>query len=216
MREKLYRIFVSLGTVLILSALFLCLYNIKQNNDAYEISQNVLEELKKAVPEPDTAENFVYIPEVKQDDLFEPYEEQSPSEPLLTAVELDGKYYCGYISMPSIDIELPVLINWSYENLKIAPCCYSGSPNTHNFVIIAHNYNSHFGKLKYLNSDDEIIFTSCSGESYTYTVVNTEYVNGYDFEQMFSGQQNDWDLTLFTCTLDGQSRVTVRAVQKQQ
>ena len=42
---------------------------------------------------------------------------------------------------------------------------------------------------------------------YTYQVVGLETLNPTDVEGMESG---DWDLTLFTCTVGGQSRVTVR------
>ncbi len=38
-----------------------------------------------------------------------------------------------------------------------------------------------------------------------------EQAAGTDIAQMTSGDAESWDLTLFTCTLSGQSRVTVRA-----
>jgi sortase A len=46
---------------------------------------------------------------------------------------------------------------------------------------------------------------------YFYRVDYTENVDGYDVDHMLSGGSSDWDMTLFTCTLSGQSRVTVRA-----
>ena len=51
------------------------------------------------------------------------------------------------------------------------------------------------------------------GIVYEYETVQTETVDGRDVEAMELGSENNWDLTLFTCTLSGQSRVTVRAVQ---
>ena len=43
-----------------------------------------------------------------------------------------------------------------------------------------------------------------------YTVAELETLGKYDVEEMTSG---DWDLTLFTCTYGGQSRVTVRCLR---
>ena len=67
--------------------------------------------------------------------------------------------------------------------------------------------------LLYLKTKDTIIFTDGKGIVYEYETVQTETVDGRDVEAMELGSENNWDLTLFTCTLSGQSRVTVRAVQ---
>jgi sortase A len=128
------------------------------------------------------------------------------------SVELDGNWYIGVIKIPAINLELPVLRDWSYKNLDIAPCRYSGGSVRGNLVIAAHNYSSFFKRLKELNSGDEIIFTNLSGFSRIYEVDYIEFVNGYDVDSMLAGSEN-WDLTLFTCTWSGYSRVTVRAVE---
>ena len=47
------------------------------------------------------------------------------------------------------------------------------------------------------------------GSTFSYTVMELEPLPADAVEEMTSG---DWDLTLFTCTLDGQSRITVRCV----
>lgn len=45
------------------------------------------------------------------------------------------------------------------------------------------------------------------GNVFSYEVVSLETLSTYDVENMTDG---DWDLTLFTCTVGGQFRVTVR------
>ena len=45
---------------------------------------------------------------------------------------------------------MPVLIDWSYAKLKKAPCHYYGTYYEKDFVIAAHNYKSHFGRLSEL------------------------------------------------------------------
>ena len=44
--KKIRKFLIALGTMLILSALFLCVYNLRENNKAFEQSQEVLSELK--------------------------------------------------------------------------------------------------------------------------------------------------------------------------
>ncbi|MDE5619935.1 MAG: sortase [Ruminococcus sp.] len=221
--NKLGKIMVISGILFILSAVLLCLYNYRESEEAFKNSQVALNELKSLIPEiPE--ENVSTIEkefgfEIKSgdnvfDEFDEKYEEEKnmPTEQVeMPSVQLDGRYYCGYITLTSLGIELPVLNGWNYTNLNIAPCCYEGSPQTHDFIIAAHNYNSHFGQIHYLGEGDEIIFTDISGEKYRYTVMYTEYIDGYNADQMSENKDSSWDLTLFTCTLNGQRRVTVRA-----
>jgi sortase A len=73
--------------------------------------------------------------------------------------------------------------------------------------VAAHNYDRHFGRLKKLVSGDTIIITDTFGSSYYYTVTGTEIIDTTGVAEMDAG---DWDLTVFTCTIGGASRVTVR------
>ena len=74
-------------------------------------------------------------------------------------------------------------------------------------VIAGHNYSGHFGTLKNLAPGDALSFTDIDGNVFSYTVVELETLPPYAVEEMTSG---DWDLTLFTCTVGGQSRLAVR------
>ena len=74
-------------------------------------------------------------------------------------------------------------------------------------IICAHNYVTHFGRLRNLLPGDQVIFTDIDGDEFYYTVAEMDTLPGTAVEEMESG---DWDLTLFTCTMGGQSRVTVR------
>lgn len=221
--DKLGKIMVISGILLILSAVLLCLHNYNESNKAFRNSQVALNELKDLIPEI-PSENVSTIEkelefEIKSgNNVFEEFDEKYNEEKNIStekvempSVQLDGRYYCGYITLTSLGIELPVLNGWNYTNLNIAPCCYEGSPQTHDFIIAAHNYNSHFGQIHYLGEGDEIVFTDISGQKYRYTVMYTEYIDGYNTDQMSENKDSSWDLTLFTCTLNGQSRVTVRA-----
>ena len=125
----------------------------------------------------------------------------------LQVLEVDGYKYIGTVSVPVIDVVLLVHEDWSLELLKNSPCRYMGSPYTGDLIICAHNYATHFGRLKNLIPGDEVIFTDVVGNEFRYTVVELETLAGTAVEEMESGA---WDLTLFTCTIGGQNRVTVR------
>ena len=130
---------------------------------------------------------------------------ETPGE--LSVLELDAGRYIGTLFLPAIDIELPVQVDWSLELLKAAPCRYTGSPHGDDLILCAHNYPTHFGRLKNLLPGDEVRFTDVEGNALRYTVAALENLGGTAVEEMESGA---WDLTLFTCTLNGQARVTVR------
>jgi len=127
----------------------------------------------------------------------------------LDTVEIDGTSYIGYLSIPGLDLELPVISEWSYPNLKISPARYRESNQTHGLIIAGHNYSRHFGKLNILSVGDPILFTDIHGTTYHFKVSLIQVLAPDDVEGMLSG---DWDLTMFTCTYGGASRVTVRCV----
>ena len=213
MKKKLWILPLLIGILLIGGAVGLVVYNMYESNAAFEKSQDVMAELKQLIPDPSPASVTTEAStEPPSDDLFAPYEEPSTQPPLeMRSVNVGGEEYCGYITLPQLGLELPVMNGWSYDRLKMSPCKYSGTIEGRDIIIAAHNYNSHFGRIKELSQGDEIWFTDADGMQYFYRVDYTENIDGYDVDQMLGGGSSDWDLTLFTCTLSGQSRVTVRA-----
>lgn len=96
------------------------------------------------------------------------------------------------------------------EILRRTPCRYSGSAYRDDLILLAHNYESHFGRLKSLSPGDAVLFTDADGNEFAYEVLELEMLRPTAVEDMTAG---DWDLTLFTCTLGGQARVTVRCLR---
>ena len=202
------KIYTAIGLLLLAAALFLTGYNLWSDAQADKSANAVLEQLTQAssaempdlptLPDGESLEE-AYIP----DYVLNP-EEDMPSE------EIDGNLYIGILEIPAISLELPIIADWSYPGLQIAPCRYSGSAYLGNLVIAGHNYLSHFGYLKTLSLGDEVTFTDTDGNVFRYEVSEIEILSPYAVTEMTSG---DWDLTLFTCTVGGQSRVTVRCAQ---
>lgn len=121
--------------------------------------------------------------------------------------QVNGREYIGLLEIPALEKNLPVISAWNYDNLRAAPCRYQGTAYKNNMILAAHNYTSHFGDLKYLHPGDEIRFTDNDGNRFVYEVVLLETLEPHAVEEMESG---GWDLTLFTCTVGGSYRVTVR------
>lgn len=87
--------------------------------------------------------------------------------PILT---IDGHDYIGCLSIPGLDLSLPVMSQWSYPNLKLSPCRYSGSAYLDNLIIAGHNYQKQFGVLKSLQPGDKLVFTDMDRNTFTYAV----------------------------------------------
>ena len=125
----------------------------------------------------------------------------------MTEIVIDGYAYIGYLSVPSLGLELPVMSAWDETRLKIAPCRYAGSTKSDDLVIAGHNYRRHFSPLKQLVPGDAVYFFDMDGVCSAYEVVVLETLPPAAVEDMTAGA---YDLTLFTCTYGGQNRFTVR------
>ena len=192
-----------LGTALIFGALSLFFYNQREAKEAGEFSVSLVPQLIEAIKD---NENATTEPPTYEQPVGTPLEYLDPSAFEMTEVEIDGYAYIGYLSIPRLQKELPVMADWDYTRLEIAPCRYTGSVRGEDLVIMAHNYSSHFGGLAELSEGDSVIFTDMDGVVTEYQVVAQDILDPYAVEEMTSG---DFDLTLFTCTYGGKSRVTV-------
>lgn len=130
-----------------------------------------------------------------------------PYDPTMKEVIIDGYAYVGYLSIPKLGLELPIMSECDLGRLRIAACRYSGSVKTDNMVIAAHNYTRHFGRLTRLSAGDPIYFTDMNKIRYTYEVDAIEVLSPFAVDEMTAGE---YDLTLFTCTYGGANRITVR------
>lgn len=198
-RKKVSSIFIITGLLLIAAALFLTGFNLF---DEYRAERSVDSVLQQMMLQDTSVLREGEIPDyILNPDMEMPVE------------TIDGLDYIGTLEIPSLDLELPVLSEWNYPNLRVAPCRYVGSAYQGNLIIAAHNYPSHFGNLKHLQEGEMVRFTDVDGNRFTYKVVVRETLEPTAIEEMQSEEEGAWDLTLFTCTIGGQSRVTVRCVQ---
>ena len=207
MRNRDGLICMALGLLLLLGAGGLTAYNMWEDGRAGASAGAAFQALTMKIDE--TSETDLpegVIPAYQIDPRVE-----------MPVTEIDGNYYVGTISIPALDLELPVLNEWSYPNLKIAPCRYNGSAYLNNMIIAAHNYKRHFGQLVNLNVGDMVRFTDMAGNLFTYTVDAMEQLRPNQTRDMLEANgYGGYDLTLFTCTIGGRQRFTVRCVQEEQ
>ncbi len=198
-RRRAGTIFVVIGTVLLLAALSLLAYD---KWDDWRAGQAVAQIQDELASDEDSGPTY---------DGSLTY--NIPEDGIMPTVNIDGYDYIGTLSIPRFGLELPVMSEWSYPGLKIAPGRYAGSVWTADLVICAHNYDRHFGNLKNLDPGDEITFTDVLGNAFAYEVAETEILQPADVDEMLDEQ---WDLTLFTCTVGGRTRVTVLCMRVDQ
>lgn len=194
-RKKLTSIvLVGSGLLLILAALLLLVSNLNDDDRAKRRADDIL----RRFPAVETKTSGEEEPAFVRDPAME-----------MPVAEIDGYSYIGRLTLPALELELPVMDSWDYAKMKIAPCRYTGSLYSGDLVVCAHNYVSHFGRLKNTQVGDPILFTDVDGNVFHFTAVEIEELPGTAIEDM---QLGDWDLSLFTCTLSGSARVTVRCV----
>ena len=186
MRKRIGAICILLGVACLLGSIGLIVYNYFEAENASNAAASLLEEVQQIMDENGGQEG---IP------------------PNMDTVMVDGDACIGILSIPALDLELPVLTDWSYAKLKKAPCHYYGSYYEKDFVIAAHNYKTHFGRLSELQVGDTVVFTDVSGTVRCYEVALLETLPQEATKEMIA---SGYDLSLYTCTLGGGSRVTVR------
>ena len=192
MRKKVGVTLVAIGLGLILFAIGLLFYNNYEN--------------KKAQAQSDALINSIIdIANDNQANL-----ETDPFDTEMKVVDIDGYGYIGYLAVPELGLNLPVMSEWDYQRLKVAPCRYYGSTKTDNLVICAHNFRSHFGYIGRLQPESTVVFTDMEGTKLTYTVTSVEILQPTDIELV---KDTGDDLILYTCTYGGRTRVVVRCAE---
>ena len=179
------------GTVLIAAAAVLLLYNHYEDAHAGETAKILVPEIKMAA------------------DKAKAGDEATPDEAHLaemTTVEIDGYDYIGYLSIPGLELELPVMSEWDYSRLKIAPCRQFGSVWTDDLVIAGHNYSSQFGLLTAIKTGDAVAFTDLNGSTVDYCVMDIRTLQPAEVDIV---EHSGFDLTLYTCTYGGRTRIVI-------
>lgn len=230
MRKK-GAILIAMGLLLLAAALLLTVYNIWDGHRADQAAQQTYQALNaliaagegetptapQAAPQaPTGAPQPTGEPEPTQEP--EPTGEPEPTQPSFYAhremptLELNGYRYIGTLEVEDMELSLPVMEEWDYDRLRISPCRFAGNVYDDDLVICAHNYPNHFAPLKFAPLGTQVKFTDAEGTEFCYAVTSIDTVGPNDVETMLHG---DWDLTLFTCNTNGQTRCAIRCQRVQ-
>lgn len=189
-------VLIVVGLLLIAAALSLVVYNAWDSNRAARDSQEIVDAL-----------------DADEDVSGDSSDGEMPTK------NVDGYDYIGEIEIPLASIKLPVMAEWDYDRLRISPCRYTGSYLTDDLVICGHNYPAHFRVLLSIDVGADIYFDTVDGQRIHYLVANRETVQPTSIEHMVENDKNsdtadEWDLTIFTCNLGGQTRCAVRCLRQ--
>ncbi len=196
MRKKIAITLMSVGVIFVGFAMGLLIYNNYESRKAQESSELLIESIRLSIAESELTE-----------EITDPFDEE------MVIKEIDGYGYIGYLSIPALQLDLPVMSEWDYGRLKISPCRYYGSTKTDNLVIAAHNYIVHFKYIGRLNQGDAVVFTDMDAVVHHYKVDSVDLLMPTDVDKV---KDNGDDLILYTCTYGGAKRIIVRCSRTQQ
>ena len=208
-KTRMGNILLAAGALFLTAALLLTGSNLYETYQAGQASERLFQEVFSRI------ESQSHDADSLSQAALAGGEEETPEyllnpEMEMPVEEIEGNGYIGLLEIPALGLSLPVMSEWSYPNLKLAPCRYSGSAYTGNFTIAGHNYSTHFGPIRELNAGDSITFTDMQGNRFAYEVQVVETLEATAVADMVG---EEWDLTLFTCDLSGESRITVRCLK---
>lgn len=115
MLKKRGNLLIALGLLLLIGAAGLTVYNLNVDKNAGQEAVAVVDDLNALLAETEI--------QVKSEPGWISDTEQR-------LLELDGRSYLGLITIPTLELQLPVQNEWSYPNLKISPCRMQGNPET--------------------------------------------------------------------------------------
>lgn len=206
MRSKLGVLFIVVGVLAVFSAAGLHIYNIWDEERAAETSIQIAQILLSQI-----------VRVQHENEGLEPAQDEEADSEISTSdeinvIEVDSEFYIGVLSIPVLELDLPVNSTWSYPKLKISPCRYSGNVQGDTLVIVAHNYKMHFGDIFALKTGDSVSFTDVLGVEYSYFVAEVEMIDPTNVGNVVNSA---YDLNLLTCNYDGDARVVARCIRLQ-
>ena len=198
------RLLMVLGLVSMMGGSMLYYRNELEDRKAGEASASMLPEVQLAISQKVSSEDPDTTAPTEHVNPYDKAAVEKSNE--MTVFVNNGWSYIGYLNIPSLNLELPILSEISDYNLGMAPCRHLGSTKSDDLVLAAHNYDFHFGRIKELGPGDEVTFIDMDGILSRYQVIVTDVILPTDIEKVTDPAL---DLTLYTCTYGGEQRIMV-------
>lgn len=151
---------------------------------------------------------------VAEENVVEPTEEVvEPEKVYMEEYEVMGK-----IEIPKTGVEYPVLERVTVRSIEIAVAIAYGPGlnEVGNTVIYGHNYRNglFFSNNKKLTNGDKIYITDKYGETVTYEIYNIYQTTANDATYFTRDTEGRREISLQTCTDNGNGRIIIWAVEK--
>ena len=135
----------------------------------------------------------------------------------ITDENTNTAFIIGAIRIDKIRIHYPILSSFSEENLKIAPCRFSGplSNEIGNLCIAGHNYvdTKFFSRLDELQLDDTFWIYDLKGNGVMYKIYKKYEVSPSDLSCLENTFENKCEVTLITCNNVTGNRLVVKGIE---
>lgn len=162
------RVLTIIGALLIAAAIALSVYNLWTAHRAAASSYETLRSI----------------------DLSNALTPQWYTERDMPVVTVDGVDYIGVLTIPDLDLQLPVAADWSYDQLLSSPCRYTGNYFMNDMVVCAHNYQAHFGGLISCDLGLDVYFQSVEGYVFKYKVSDRKTIQPESVLEMIINRNN--------------------------
>lgn len=157
-----------------------------------------------------------YRSHIKAEEILEKLEERmcdEKNEQSHNSLDIEESEYCGILSIPQIDLRIPVSSKYTFSQMKKSLCRYAGSLDKNNMVICGHNNRAFLGRLDEVYEGDSVYYTDMNGREYEFLIIITEYLDGDAVDKMLEDSE-EWDLSVFTCNYSGNLRYVIRCKMK--
>ena len=230
-KKKIYKFLFIVSIFLIISLCSVYIYAEYDRNKDESISKNILAFMDEQDNTTISKDENALIVKLTQDATLNAEEYEKESEQNANKLSYGGavtsKYtapdgteyeYIGRIVIPKIGVDYPILSDTSVELLKVSVCKFhGGNPNeVGNFCIAGHNYRNSrfFSKVDTLSVGDIIEITDLSKRTIQYEIYDIHTVNENDRSDTTQYTNGRKEVTLITCTDDGEQRIIVRSAEK--
>lgn len=193
MKNKVYNIILTILFIALVIVIILIAIKYSKNQIKEQELQSVVDEVNTQIKQLDNSE--IELDEVR--------------------VEYKGYNVVGVITIPSIDIEYPIIDKTSDEAMKVSITKFWGDNvnDIGNFSMAGHNYldGTMFGKTSRLDLGDKIKMTDLTGKTIEYQIFNKYVIDANDVTCVNSVKGNTREITLITCTNGRSNRLIVKA-----
>lgn len=206
-------IWIFLGIAALIGAGYYAANNYIRDEEAGRSAQRILDGMQKVIGSPENR---------TAGETYDPAMQIGGEKiviPEMPTADIDGNDCIGILEVPEVNIELPVIAEYTEDNLRLSPCCYTGSYYADDMVIVGHSYYNHLRPIRKASIGADVYFTNVEGKVYHYIISNVEILDPSEVARMVENSKNsdrknaDWDLTIFTCTSDTSARYTVRCIR---